>query len=64
MESSFEKSKSVYKSKIPDIEQTLELIQAMKKRKEDEEEMIANYSLADTIFAKAKVHLRRKELHT
>jgi len=55
MESSFEKSKGVYKSKIPDIEQTIELIQVMKKRKEDEEEMIANYSLSDTIFAKAKV---------
>jgi len=32
----------------------------MKKRKEDEEDMIANYSLSDTIFAKAKVVCQKK----
>lgn len=55
MESSFERSKSIYKSKIPEIEQTIELLEIMQKKMEDNEEMITNYSLCDTIFAKAKV---------
>ena len=55
MEGSFERSKATYKSKIPDIEQTLELIKIMKKKSEDDEEMFTNYSLCDTIYAKAKV---------
>jgi hypothetical protein len=56
MESSFERSKGVYKSKIPDIEQTLELIRMMKKKQEEGEEMKANYNLCDTIYAKAQVY--------
>eukprot|EP01041_Mallomonas_annulata_P000451 gene451-814_t len=55
METSFEKSKNVYKSKIPDIEQTLELIKLLKEKENDDEDLIANYSLCDTIFAKAKL---------
>ena len=55
MESSFERSKNVYKSKIPEIAQTVELIKIMMKRRDDGEEMITNYSLCDTIYAKAKV---------
>lgn len=55
MEGSFERSKVSYKSKIPDIEQTLELIKIMKKKAENAEEMFTNYSLCDTIYAKAKV---------
>jgi Prefoldin subunit len=55
MEGSFERSKATYKSKIPDIEQTLELIKIMKKKSENDEEMFTNYSLCDTIYAKAKV---------
>jgi hypothetical protein len=57
MESSFEKSKNVYKSKIPEIEQTLELIKIMVSKREQNEEMISNYSLCDTIYATAKVFL-------
>ena len=56
MEASFEKSKNVYKAKIPEIEQTLELIKLMIKKHEDEEEMIANYNLCDTLYALAKVY--------
>jgi hypothetical protein len=56
MESSFERSKNVYKSKIPEIEQTIELIKLMIKKEEDGEEMITNYNLCDTIYAAAKVH--------
>jgi hypothetical protein len=55
MEGSFERSKVSYKSKIPDIEQTLELIKIMKKKAENDDEMFTNYSLCDTIYAKAKV---------
>ncbi len=55
METSFERSKNVYKSKIPEIEQTLELIKLMIKKEEEDEKMITNYSLCDTIYAAAEV---------
>ncbi len=56
MEQSFDKSKSVYKGKVPDIEQTLDMIKLMlAKKNAGEGEIIANYSLSDTVFAKAKV---------
>jgi hypothetical protein len=57
MESSFEKSKGVYKSKIPEIERTLEIIELLKKQSENGEEIITNYSLCDTIYARAQVFL-------
>lgn len=55
METSFDKSRSVYKSKIPEITQSLELIEMMIAKRDAEEEMITQYSLCDTIFANAKV---------
>ena len=55
METSFERSKAIYKSKIPEIEQTLELIKLMINKHENDEEMITNYSLCDTLYAQAKV---------
>ncbi len=58
MEGSFEKTKNVYKSKIPELEQTLELLKIMKSKREDDEEMMTNYSLCDTIYAKAKVDVQ------
>lgn len=57
MESSFDRSKNIYKTKVPEIEQTLEIIRLMKSRKEEDEEMHANYSLCDTIYARAKLDL-------
>lgn len=63
MESSFEKSKSVYKSKIPDIEQTLELIRLLKSKEEEGDDLVANYSLSDTIYAKAKVETTEGKVH-
>lgn len=57
MEGSFEKSKNVYKSKIPDIDQTLELIRILQNKKDEDETVTANYNLSDTIFAKANVRL-------
>lgn len=55
MESNFEKSRDLYKSKIPEISNTLELIKAMKTRQEEGEKMFTNYSLSDTIYARAEV---------
>lgn len=57
MESSFERSKNVYKSKIPEIEQTLELIRSMVRKQEEDEEMIVNYNISDTLYSKAKVRI-------
>ena len=62
MERNFEQSKSVYKSKLPDIQQTLELIQAMKKKSTEGEEMVVNYSLCDTIYSKAKVDIELEKV--
>jgi len=58
MEGSFEKTKNVYKGKLPELEQTLELVKLMKSKEEDGEEMYTNYSLCDTIYAKAKIDLQ------
>lgn len=55
METSFEKSKSVYKSKIPDIEQTLELIEMMKAKQDEDEKMFTNFNLCDMIYLKSEV---------
>lgn len=55
METSFERSKDIYKSKVPEIEQTLELIRMLKTKRDEEEAMLVNYSLCDTIYAKARV---------
>jgi prefoldin subunit 5 len=57
MEGSFERSKNIYKGKVPELEQTLELVKLMKARKENDEEMHANYNLTDTLYAKAKLSL-------
>jgi hypothetical protein len=57
METSFEKSKNIYKSKVPDIEQTLELCKLMIYKQENGEDMITNYSLSDTLYTKASVDL-------
>jgi hypothetical protein len=40
METSFEKNKEIYKSKLPEMEQTLELIQIMKLKTNESQEMI------------------------
>ena len=55
MEKSFDQSKNVYKAKIPDIKQTLDMINILRKKKEESEDVEVNYSLCDTIFARAKV---------
>lgn len=62
METSFERSKGVYKSKVPEIEQTLEMIKLMKAKKDgidENSDMYANYGLCDTIYARAKVEVEK-----
>lgn len=63
METNFEKSKNVYKAKIPEIEQTLEIIKMMMKKEEEGTELTTNYSLCDTIYAKAKVNTSCKKVY-
>ena len=55
METSFERSKAVYKSKLPEISQSIELIEAMVVKRDNDEEMLTKFSLCDTIYASAKV---------
>jgi hypothetical protein len=55
MEQSFEKSKGVYKEKLPVIEQTIDLIKTLQKKKDQDEEVISHYSLCDTLYSKAQV---------
>lgn len=51
------KSKTVYKSKIPEIESTIELIKLLKKSSDEEKTVVTKYSLCDTIFANAEVKI-------
>ena len=62
MESHFEKSKSVYKQKIPDIEQTLDTVKLLIHQRDAGEAVHANYSLSDTVYAKAKVSVHTSAL--
>lgn len=55
MEKSFDSSKGVYKSKVPEIQQTLDMVNILIKKRDDGEEMIVNYALCDTVFARAKL---------
>lgn len=57
MEKSFDSSKAIYKQKVPDITQTLDMVKLLKERKEEnpDEEVLVNYSLCDTLYAKAKI---------
>jgi prefoldin subunit 5 len=62
METSFERSKAVYKSKIPEIQQTIEIIKLLISKKENDEPMITNYSISDTIYAKAEVDMSEEKV--
>ena len=55
MEKSFDSSKGVYKSKVPEIQQTLDMVNILINRRDDGKEMIVNYALCDTVFARAKL---------
>ena len=57
MEKSFDNSKAVYKQKVPDITQTLDMVKLLIKSREEnpDDEVLVNYSLSDTLYAKAKI---------
>lgn len=57
MDGTLTRQKANLKSKIPEIENTLELVQLLKHMQESEEEdTLVNYPLADTVFARARVN--------
>ena len=55
METSFEKSKGVYKSKIPDLEQTIELVKVLTAKQDEGEDASINYNICDMIYSRATV---------
>lgn len=55
MENSLERSKINLKSKLPEIEKTLDLVRVLQQKHEAGEGLTTHYSLADTIYAKADV---------
>eukprot|EP00978_Attheya_sp_CCMP212_P004440 scaffold9688_cov60-Attheya_sp.AAC.11 len=44
-----------YKEKIPEIEKSLALVTFLKQKKDNEENIVTRYNLADTIYSKAEV---------
>jgi prefoldin subunit 5 len=44
-----------YQEKIPEIEKSLALVTFLKQKKDDEENIVTRYNLADTIYSKAEV---------
>ncbi|CAM9819097.1 unnamed protein product [Ectocarpus sp. 6 AP-2014] len=55
MESNMDKAKQSMKDKVPEIERSLELVRHLQERQDKEETVKTNYSLADTVFAKAEL---------
>ena len=44
-----------YQQKIPEIDKTLSLVKHLKKKRDDGEEIVTQYNLSDTIYAKARL---------
>jgi hypothetical protein len=44
----------IYKKQLPEIETTLDLVNMLKMKRENEEELIANYPLSEVVHARAK----------
>jgi prefoldin subunit 5 len=63
METSFARSKDSYKAKIPETTQTIELVRMMIKKSNEGEEMTTNYSLCDTMYAKASVDTASRKVY-
>uniref|UniRef100_A0A7S2Y0F3 Prefoldin subunit 3 n=1 Tax=Fibrocapsa japonica TaxID=94617 RepID=A0A7S2Y0F3_9STRA len=55
MESQQIQHKASYMQKVPEIERAISLVKYLVENKESEEDVIATYSLADTVYAKAKI---------
>lgn len=56
MEQQLVRQKASLKAKIPDIENTLDLVTILKEKQDEEEEMTVNYPLCDTVHARANVN--------
>ncbi|CAN0091561.1 unnamed protein product [Scytosiphon promiscuus] len=55
MESNMDKVKQSMKDKVPEIERSLELVKHLQERQAKKETVKTNYSLSDTVFAKAEL---------
>ena len=55
MEQSLSTKKGRLNRQIPDIEQTLEMLRLLKKKKEAEEEITTDFLLTEQVYVKAKV---------
>lgn len=56
METNMDRIKQSMKEKVPEIERSLELVRHLQERQAKSETVKTNYSLADTVFAKAELH--------
>ena len=56
METHLMKNKTSLKTKIPDNEKTISMIDFLMQKKEADETIDASFNLSDNIFAKAKIH--------
>merc|ERR1711963_85476 len=62
MEQSLSTKKGRLNRQIPDIEQTLEMLRLLKKKKEAEEEITTDFLLTEQVYVKAKVPPTEKAL--
>ncbi|CAM9711920.1 unnamed protein product [Pylaiella littoralis] len=55
MESNMDRAKQSMKDKVPEIERSLDLVKHLQERQAKKETVKTNYSLSDTVFAKAEL---------
>lgn len=55
MEGSLTRQKASLKYKMPEIDNTLDLVKMLKAKRDGDEEMLANYPLSEVVLARAKV---------
>ena len=58
MEGSFERSKAIYKGKVPELEQTLELVKLMKSKLDNDDEMLIFHQQQSFFYKKKKKILK------
>lgn len=56
MEQSLQRQKVTLKTKMPEITNTLDLVQMLKQKQEDNDEMVASYPLSEIVHARASVN--------
>jgi len=54
-ETSLNHKRDLFKAKIPEIEKSLALVNYLKKKESDEENIVTRYNLADMVYTKAEV---------